>query len=536
MHKTLLPQSGCKGQLSAPGAAQHRGSLLNRPLRQPCRSTHQPQWQVARLSRQQAIRVAHAASTESPSVDEALEDAAKKADKGADGLQQSVQDAIENAKSALSNSFDSPLPEGPVGKYEEAELSDELKGEIIRVPSNFEARPGLQLTEDLVVGKELGEGVQGRVFCLDRPDGEGTTQLLKAGHSLSPSVMKYKTLTPVTGIDVGMQREWLIGQQLNTLKGEDGKLHGFMATGAAIIQEDDMLVGLLIERVNGWPVEKRLTKDESFTDINYLLECLRQAQLLTQWCAAALAQLRRLPGEQEVSHAELEQVFSYLDRAYNEIGFTHGDLMTGNIMEHRTEARTFLPKGFVDEENTMTGLVDQENNVFKLADDDAPRELEFRLLDYGHARLNRSKALQQLPKAHNFEKIGYRQIWKNKGDVWRLLQDVAVIIDGRTWNARDEPEVRLLIGLLRKVTGVTVAAFFRSDKVGAIRYSGKQAEMPWHQSGGFGHDIRMWRMRFWAFSFERNTKILPGEALQWLNDKEEYYQQKYAGARPSSAK
>ena len=104
--------------------------------------------------------------------------------------------------------------------------------------------------------------------------------------------------------------------------------------------------------------------------------------------------------------------------------------------------------------------------------------------------------------------------------------------------------MRLLIGLLRKVTGVTVAAFFRSDKVrpslarlccvvtvcwqvwtfaqdaqalsasacaaqqrrpssaciaplqvGAIRYSGKQAEMPWHQSGGFGHDIRMWRMR-----------------------------------------
>ncbi len=37
------------------------------------------------------------------------------------------------------------------------------------------------------------------------------------------------------------------------------------------------------------------------------------------------------------------------------------------------------------------------------------------------------------------------RIWKNKGDVWRLLQDVAVIIDGRTWNARDEPEVQLLL-------------------------------------------------------------------------------------------
>lgn len=110
-------------------------------------------------------------------------------------------------------------------------------------------------------------------------------------------------------------------------------------------------------------------------------------------------------------------------------------------------------------------------------------------------------------------------------------------------DAKSHLQVRLLIGLLRKVTGVTVAAFFRSDKVrprldsvcvaiicwqawplrqwssclvssvcaaqqrrlcsaytallqvGAIRYSGKQAEMPWHQSGGFGHDIRMWRMR-----------------------------------------
>ena len=74
--------------------------------------------------------MARAASTESPSVDEALEDAANKANKGADGLQQGVQEAIENAKSALSHSFDTPLPEGPVGKYEEAELSDELKGEV----------------------------------------------------------------------------------------------------------------------------------------------------------------------------------------------------------------------------------------------------------------------------------------------------------------------------------------------------------------------------------------------------------------------
>ena len=46
------------------------------------------------------------------------------------------------------------------------------------------------------------------------------------------------------------------------------------------------------------------------------------------------------------------------------------------------------------------------------------------------------------------DKVSLCRIWKNKGDVWRLLQDVAVIIDGRTWNARDEPEVQLLLQLM----------------------------------------------------------------------------------------
>ena len=45
--------------------------------------------------------------------------------------------------------------------------------------------------------------------------------------------------------------------------------------------------------------------------------------------------------------------------------------------------------------------------------------------------------------------------------------------------------------VLRRPSSACIAPL----QVGAIRYSGKQAEMPWHQSGGFGHDIRMWRMR-----------------------------------------
>ena len=34
--------------------------------------------------------------------------------------------------------------------------------------------------------------------------------------------------------------------------------------------------------------------------------------------------------------------------------------------------------------------------------------------------------------------------WEGKGDVWRLLQDMAVTIDGRTWPAEEEAHVRPL--------------------------------------------------------------------------------------------
>ena len=42
-------------------------------------------------------------------------------------------------------------------------------------------------------------------------------------------VMKYKLATPMTGLDIGLKREWLIGQQLNTITGQDGELHGRIA-------------------------------------------------------------------------------------------------------------------------------------------------------------------------------------------------------------------------------------------------------------------------------------------------------------------
>ena len=54
-------------------------------------------------------------------------------------------------------------------------------------------------------------------------------------------------------------------------------------------------------------------------------------------------------------------------------------------------------------------------------------------------------------------------------------------------------QVRMLIGLIRKVTGVTISAFFKKEL--GYKYSGREMEMPWHSNTGFGHNIRKYRMR-----------------------------------------
>ena len=85
----------------------------------------------------------------------------------------------------------------------------------------------------------------------------------------------------------GLKREWIIGQHLNKLRGPKGELQGtrlhprmpaiamkcivsvpgngsslayagFMGTGAAVIRKSDKgLEGLILEKVNGAPLEKR---------------------------------------------------------------------------------------------------------------------------------------------------------------------------------------------------------------------------------------------------------------------------------------
>lgn len=53
-----------------------------------------------------------------------------------------------------------------------------------------------------------------------------------------------------------------------------------MGTGACLLDKDsDMPCGLIIEKVNGIPCEKRLaSEDGTFADVRYLLEMCRQVR------------------------------------------------------------------------------------------------------------------------------------------------------------------------------------------------------------------------------------------------------------------
>ena len=59
------------------------------------------------------------------------------------------------------------------------------------MPDDFEARQGLKLTPEYVVGKEIGGGVQGRVFTLEGPNGEDTGKLLKVSLALEQTLVCY---------------------------------------------------------------------------------------------------------------------------------------------------------------------------------------------------------------------------------------------------------------------------------------------------------------------------------------------------------
>ena len=64
------------------------------------------------------------------------------------------------------------------------------------------------------------------------------------------------------------------------------------------------------------------------------------------------------------------------------------------------------------------------------------------------------------------EVCGGRRWWENKGDVWRLLQDIAVTVDGRTWPAKDEAQVHFERNIILVLTLFSSGVF---SSVGYMR-------------------------------------------------------------------
>ncbi|KAK9817000.1 hypothetical protein WJX72_008078 [[Myrmecia] bisecta] len=367
-----------------------------------------------------------------------------------------------------------------VGRKETVEIDDNgTHGHVIRVPSGFEVVEGVRLDKDYAVGKEIAGGNQGAIYELLDSKRTPTPQLLK--------VLKSKRMVPFTGADIGLKREWLIGQQLNKLKSKDGELHGFMGTGAALVSdgEDGMMEGLILDKVNGMPLNKRMWKDERFANARYVLEMLRQ-------------------------------VFAALDRANRELGFVHGDMRIANIMEHRPEMETILPKGFAGKSQLKAQKHAVRDQMFKLPGDDDHRPLKFKIIDYGHSTISKRRTSQALPKVPFFDKI-YHRIY-SRGDVWRLLNSLSNAIDGRTWPEEDADKVKMITGLVKEVTGVKLHAWYRAAEPapGQKRRKLKRG-LPWQRAGGFGHRIRRALIRIQAFIRPRNTKFTPSEALRYLD-------------------
>ena len=163
-----------------------------------------------------------------------------------------------------------------------------------------------QVMDGVYLGRELGAGVQAKVFDLVREDGSNIGRVVKLGHT---DVGHSLFLSKLASSMMDLQREWELGMQLKAaLEQPDGTLPGFTRTcDCMVVMHDERkgtasFQGLVMERINGWPISKRIC-DPAFCNIHYVREMLFQ-------------------------------VFSALDRGQRALGFNHSDLGLNNVMEH----------------------------------------------------------------------------------------------------------------------------------------------------------------------------------------------------------
>eukprot|EP00775_Hariotina_reticulata_P012014 gene12014-12158_t len=187
---------------------------------------------------------------------------------------------------------------------------------ISRVENDFSAADGIQLTDQLQIGKNIGSGSTADVYqLLLVPDGNqggggsgnasGMSKSAQSAPRKAGQVLKWAK--PVPGLRQAFQREWMLGRRLNAAAQHDASLSILLQTGPAVVScspsgheghqqqhhqhHHDRLVfrGAVLEGINGQSLDKRLEEDSSFCDIDFILACL-QKHGYDSAASAALAQ------------------------------------------------------------------------------------------------------------------------------------------------------------------------------------------------------------------------------------------------------
>ncbi|KAK9811650.1 hypothetical protein WJX72_007662 [[Myrmecia] bisecta] len=319
--------------------------------------------------------------------------------------------------------------------------------QFLTVPNDFQPKEGTRISDELIVGKALGLGMQGGVY-----------ELLDASGHVAPVVLK---VCHQGALLADLEREWEVGRILNDMTKPELALPGFMGIGIGIRTENGKFKGMIMERLNGHTVDKELSKAD-FSDVHYVRQMLYE-------------------------------VFVSLDQAQQAYGFHHSDMRMANVMEHRASAKKepsrvntakmcrSKSRGLRYGDTTLNcDLSTTSYQSSTAAPPSMRKRTQFKIIDYGLANFDCDYAIVHMPEQEvevlnrinaelkhsmNFLERFYRWWWGRKGDVHHYLWSLIKYVDGRVWPEKDEEDVRKLFGLIHHVTGVWLKGWFaRADK------------------------------------------------------------------------
>jgi len=346
--------------------------------------------------------------------------------------------------------------------------------EEVRVAGDFVDESGHDLANGWVLGKKLGQGMQGSIYLLTDKDGKDAGRVFKEANSKGAAAK-------ASGNLVGLEREWAIGRKLNLLDDDDGFLEGFMQTGSKVLDKDGSFLGMILEKLNGKDVIKRLD-DTKFNDVDYIL-------------------------------AMVMQVLKALNRAHHAMGFRHGDMRIHNIMEHRV--------------GNEANRGDEPLGPDKFGERVDLRGLHFKIIDYGHAVANYDQATDHVTK-HRAKKRGmpkipffslekiYRLVFRERGDVWRFMRSIGQAIEGRVFRKTDAMKVKLLLRVISKTTGYHHNVHFADSKE-----SGEQKKNFIERLLSVGSRFFFFKwlnIMLRAYILPGKPTMTPAEALQYVQE------------------